>query len=356
MNMDTLKFGGKNMNQTHSCCNKKTDPLFRITSLIVLIGYLFHLAQIHFNIEHIKMFNQSVFDIFNKMWWGVLVGIIFVGIIELVPKDAVNKLLGSGDGPKGIIRAACAGIFFDLCSHGILLVAMKLYNKGVSLPQIIAFLVASPWNSISLTFILIALIGLKWTFLFIILSFIVAIISGFIFQFLNKKKILPENPHKKDKDFAITAGYKQIFKDEYKDKKLNANFFLTTFKNSFNESEIILRWIFVGVILASLIKAFVPNHLFMHYFGASTLGLFMTLIVTTIIEVCSEGSVPIAADILNRAMAPGNAFVFLMAGIATDYTELLALKETTKSWKVSLFLPIVTVPQILILGYLINML
>ncbi len=45
-------------------------------------------------------------------------------------------------------------------------------------------------------------------------------------------------------------------------------------------------------------------------------------------EACSQGSAPIAADLLTRAGAPGNSFAFLMTGVATDYTEIMVLKET----------------------------
>ena len=103
-----------------------------------------------------------------------------------------------------------------------------------------------------------------------------------------------------------------------------------------------------------MVFPFVPLEIFQNYFGPSVLGLGLTLVAATVIEVCSEGSVPIAADLLSRAGAPGNAFVFLMAGAATDYTEIMAIKETTKSWKIALFLPLVTVPQVLVLGYVIN--
>ena len=43
-----------------------------------------------------------------------------------------------------------------------------------------------------------------------------------------------------------------------------------------------------------------------------------------------------------------------MAGAATDYTEVLVLRETTASWKLALLMPIVTVPQILLLGWMLN--
>jgi hypothetical protein len=84
------------------------------------------------------------------------------------------------------------------------------------------------------------------------------------------------------------------------------------------------------------------------------LGLWLTLLAATVIEVCSEGTTPIAADLMNRAAAPGNAFTFLMAGVSTDYTEIMAIRDTTASWKIALFLPLVSLPQIMIIGAVLN--
>lgn len=44
-----------------------------------------------------------------------------------------------------------------------------------------------------------------------------------------------------------------------------------------------------------------------------------------------------------------------MAGVATDYTEIMVLKDVTKSWKIALFLPLITLPQVLLIGWILNM-
>jgi hypothetical protein len=297
-------------------------------------------------------FSHHLYDILSKMWWGLLLGVFFVGLIGLIPRDVVIRLMGSKKNTPSIVRAAFAGIILDLCSHGILLVSMKLYERGVRLSQVIAFLVASPWNSFSLTVILISLIGWKWTIIYIALSLAVAIGAGILIEFFVDKKILKDNPNHNTlpEDFSI----KKSFKEHYQGKTFKKIFWLSLIIDSFKESRVILRWIFFGLIAASLIRVFVPTETFMSYFGPSVLGLFLTLIASIIIEVCSEGSVPIAYDLFARALAPGNAFLFLMAGASTDYTEIMVVKETTGSLKAALFIPLVTVPQILILGYILN--
>ena len=152
------------------------------------------------------IYAHGTYEFMTKAWWGIVVGMVAVAVIGQFPQSLVASMLGRGGTFGGILRATAAGVFLDLCNHGILMI-----------------------------------------------------------------------------------------------------------------------------------------------------GLLLTLVATTVIEVCSEGSSPIAADLLTRAAAPGNAFTFLMAGAATDYTELMALRETTKSWRLSLMLPLITVPQVILVGYLLNL-
>jgi hypothetical protein len=107
-------------------------------------------------------------------------------------------------------------------------------------------------------------------------------------------------------------------------------------------------------VLAALIQATVPTEIFAAWFGATLAGLFLTLVAATVVEVCSEGSVPVAADLMTRAAAPGNAFTFLMAGAATDYTEMLVLRGVTGRLTAALLLPLLTVPQVVVVGWALN--
>ena len=334
--------------------NNKIDFLFWGSLLFIIPLYSLNIISLPqaSGIKYLNHMSASVYELLNRMWWGVLIGIIFVGILDKIPRDFVISAMGTKKGFRGILRATCAGILLDLCSHGILLVGMKLYERGVSLGQTMAFLIASPWNSFSLTLILWALIGIKWTLLFIILSFLVAIISGLIFDKLVEKKVLPANPSKADisDDFSFFQELKKQFSFSHLNLKLLSHIVIAGAKGS----RVVIRWLLFGVLLASLIRTFVSAEHFGFLFGPTLLGLGLTLVAATIIEVCSEGSAPIAADIMTRADAPGNTFVFLMSGVSTDYTEIMAIKETTKSWKISLFLPLVTLPQIIILGFILN--
>lgn len=297
-------------------------------------------------------FAMGVFELMNRMWWGLLAGILAVGLISRVPRELVIGALGRGGGVGGLLRAIGAGVLLDLCSHGILLVGTQLYRRGASIGQTVAFLIASPWNSLSLTLILAALIGIYWTLAFIALSAVVALLAGLAFESLVRRGVLPSNPHRVE----LPADFRWLpeARKRFAVTRFGTAYWKSVIKAGFVESRMILRWIFLGAILASGIRASLTAESFGAWFGPTLAGLGLTLVATTIIEVCSEGSSPIAADLITRGNAPGNAFTFLMAGVATDYTEILSLRETTGSTKIALFLPLLTVPQVLVIGWLLN--
>lgn len=337
----------------HACHpHKRFDWLLWGTLGTVATGYALHLFVGDTGINWLDHFGHAVFDLMNAMWWGIALGIFFVGLLSRVPREYVMKILGKGGTANGIGRACLAGVLLDLCSHGILLVAMKLYERGASIGQIMAFLIASPWNSLSLTFIMIALMGIGWTLAFIVLSMVIAVVSGLIFERLVATGVLPPNPYETElpEDFRFFATAKTQLKAVDWKPRLAWDMLI----EGARDSSMVLRWLFLGVVIAALLRTFVSDEQFATYFGATLGGLMLTIVAATAIEVCSEGSTPIAADLLNRADAPGNSFAFLMTGVSTDYTEIMALRETTRSWKIALFLPLVTLPQVILIAWSLN--
>lgn len=362
---DSHEISGANKVIEGRCCHepaddgqtgkKKKDTLLISTSIIILLSYslAFSPAGSGFLPGWLHQFSSSVYDLINTMFWGIALGILFIGILAHIPREYIIALLGRKGGFTGLIRATLAGVLLDLCSHGILMVGAKLYERGTTVGQTMAFLIASPWNSISLTLILWAMVGFKWMITFLLLSMVVAFVSGLLFESLVQKGILPENPNRIDlpEDYNIVTETKTGLKHF----KLTTSFVKSTLWQGLLDSRMVIRWIFFGVILAALIRTFVAPEHFQTYFGPTLIGLGLTLLVATVLEVCSEGTLPVAADLLTRAAAPGNSLTFLMAGVSTDYTEIMVLREVTHSWKIPLFLPLITLPQILILGVLLNL-
>src|SRR5690606_30324283 len=148
------------------CCSVKTDDachpqgradwLLRVSLGIIIAALGFHAAR--GAVPYLSDFAAAGADLLGVMWWGSVAGMIAVGLMQRVPREYFNAILGRGDTVGGLWRAAGAGLLLDLCSHGVLMVGAKLYERGASIAQVMTFLIASPWNSFSLTIILIALV------------------------------------------------------------------------------------------------------------------------------------------------------------------------------------------------------
>jgi len=270
-----------------------------------------------------------------------------------VPREYVSHIL-SRPRRRTIFYSVFLGFLMSTCSHGILALSIELHKKGASNPAVVAFLLASPWANITITIMLVGFFGLKA--LFIILSAIViAIITGFIFQILERKNLIErnENSVRSEEGFSIINDIKKRYKTYRFSMKTAKADIKGIYNGMVSLSNMVLWWTLIGMGIASVAGAYVPSNIFQNYMGPTITGLFVTLIIATIFEVCSEGSAPIAFELFKQTGALGNSFVFLMAGVVTDYTEIGLIWHNVGK-KTAVWLPVVTVPQVILFGIIAN--
>jgi uncharacterized protein len=335
-------------------CGYKKSKWYKNKTFIVFILILFVVA-LSYKINILEPFRMSLFMYLKDIWWAILLGLILGGVIDyFIPREYISKIL-SKHKKRTIFYSVGLGFLMTTCSHGILALTVQLYKKGASVPAVVSFLLASPWANLPLTFMLIGFFGLK-AFYIIFGAILIAIITGFIFQFLDKKNIIEKNKNTIDVDenFSILDDIKQRMKKYKFSKQELVQDIRGIFNGSIALADMIMWWILIGIILAGLIGAYVPQNIFQKYLGPSFLGMCMTLVMATVIEVCSEGSAPIAFEIFRQTGALGNSFVFLMAGVVTDYTEI-GILWTNVGPRTAVLLPLITVPQVLLLGLIANL-
>jgi len=343
----------KNLKDSAVCLPAIKKPFFK-NKLFITASIPTLLILLSLFIPLLVAFRSSFFMYLKAIWWAVLVGFSLGGVIDYyIPQEYISKILARKS-PLTIFNAVFLGFLMSACSHGILALSMQLHKKGASNPAIVSFLLASPWANFAVTVMLIGLFGLKGLFI-ITAAIIVAINTGFIFMFLEKKGLIEKNKN----TVEVTGGFSIVkdFKNRAKNYKFGFKTAISDLKGIVSGarmlSEMVLWWIILGILIASIMGAYIPTHFFHRFMGPSLLGLIVTLSLATIIEVCSEGSSPLSFEIYRQTGALGNSFVFLMAGVATDYTEI-GLLWTNVGRRTALWLPAVTVPQIVIIGYIAN--
>lgn len=348
-----------NIIPTETCpsCTTPAKKWYKERLYIITI-FLIFILTLSYLLPFLNPFYDAFINYLQLIWWAILIGFIIGGIIDFfVPRTYIEKYL-SRHQKRTIIYSIIFGFLMSACSHGILAIAIALYKKGASTSSVIAFLLASPWANLPITFLLFGFFGTNA--LFIIFSAImIAFITGIIYLQLEKKGMV-ECSHCSQgedrevlKDFSITSDIKKRWNNYSFTGKNILKAIKGTLQGSWALTKMVLWWLIIGMLMAAFARAFIPHDLFIEYMGPTFVGLVITLIFATIIEVCSEGSSPLAFEIFTQTGAFGNSFTFLMAGVATDYTEIGLIWHNIGK-KAALWLPIITVPQILILAFIFN--
>lgn len=331
--------------ETHACaqCERAEQPIKlgrKLKLYSVLFVGIFALSFLPF----LDKLNTSLIEYLKLIWWAILLGFLIGGIIDyFIPEGFIFKYLGHKR-KRSLLFAVAAGFLMSACSHGILAIAIQLYKKGANIPAVITFLLASPWANLPVTILLFGFFGWK-AILFVLAAVVIALITGLIYMALERAKLI--EPSREVPQEIQTYEWNHVKNFQLKTALRG------TAIGTIKLANMVLWWLIIGIVLAAVIGAYVPTHIFHDYFGPTFLGILLTLAAATIIEVCSEGSAPIAFELFTKLGVLGNPFVFLMAGVATDYTEI-GLLWSNIGKKTAIWLPIITVPQIVAVGFLFN--
>lgn len=246
-------------------------------------------------------FLESFFKFWGIIWWAILLGFIISGLIDaFIPNSYISSYLAR-PGQSAIYYSAILGFIMSVCSHGILAIAMELYKKGGSVGSVITFLLASPWANLGITFMLIAMFGIK-ALLFMVAAIVIAIITGLVYQKLDRHDLIEKNPNTSafESEFSVKEDIKRRWRDFNWTIPNIKSMSIAICKGSWKSVHMVLWWVIIGTLIGSALDSFVPHQFFKEYLAANFIGLLITLAIATVIEVCSEGSAPIAFSIYEQ--------------------------------------------------------
>lgn len=290
----------------------------------------------------------------GMIFWPVLIGFFIGGLIDhFVAEEYISKHLAIPK-KRTIFYSVGLGFLMSACCHGVLAVSMEVHKKGASGPAVVGFLLASPWANLPITILLFGFFGLK-ALLIVGGALFIALNTGLILQGLEHFGRIEKNPNTLavDPDFSILKDVSEKFRNYRWTREAIAEDLRGVWQGILGLANMVLLWIMIGTVLASLISAFVPAELFHRYLGPTVLGLFMTLGMATVIEVCSQGTAPLAFEIYRQTGAFGNAFAFLTAGVVTNFTQI-ALVWKNIGYRTALWMIAISLPQVIFLGWVFN--
>jgi hypothetical protein len=338
-----------------TCCSasSKKKPWYK-TGLFLIACLTGALLSASFFFPKLRPFYDSFMHYAHMVFLPVIIGFLLGGLIDhFVAEEYISKHLAVPK-KRTILYSVGLGFLMSACCHGVLAISMEVHKKGASGPAVVSFLLASPWANLPITILLFGFFG--WKALLIVGgALLIALNTGLILQGLEHFGKIEKNLNSVtvDQDFSILKDVTEKFRNYRWTREAVGADIRGVWTGIRNLIDMILIWILIGMVLAGLISAFVPPHIFHQYLGPTLLGLFVTLGMATVIEVCSQGTAPLAFEIYRQTGAFGNAFAFLMAGVVTNFTQI-ALVWKNIGRRTALWMFAVTLPQVMLLGWIFN--
>lgn len=274
------------------------------------------------DISHIA---RSLLEILLEMAPYVLLGFFVAGLLHaFVSQKTMSRHL-AGNGWKPVVKAALFGIPLPLCSCGVLPTAVSLRRNGASRGATTSFLIATPQTGVDSIAATWSLLGLPFAILRPIAALAGAMAGG-----CTVAALVPEDGTSGNNpaETTVCADGCTTSDAEARPRGFRQRM-LEAIRYGFVEMVASVgKWLVIGLVIAALITAFVPQDLFVWLNRYPFLAMLGVLAVAIPMYICATGSIPIALSLMLKGLSPGSAFVLLMAGPAVNFASVLVLKNT----------------------------
>jgi uncharacterized membrane protein YraQ (UPF0718 family) len=261
-------------------------------------------------------------EILRELWatlcdmapW-LIFGFFASGILSVfISPDTVKEHLG-GRGIWPVIKASLFGVPLPLCSCGVIPVTASLRRHGATKGAATSFMLSTPQTGVDSIMVTFSLLGPVFAVFRPVAAFLTGVLGGSIVEYSG----IGEDIAEEDEECtgSCCSG------GEKKSRLARAlDYGFTTLAAD------IARPLLVGLVVAGLIGAAVPDNFFADTVGSGFLSMLVMMLFGIPLYVCATASIPIAAAMMLKGVTPGAALVFLMTGPATNAAAIATI------WKV----------------------
>ncbi len=245
----------------------------------------------------------------------LLFGFGLAGVLSvLIPPALVERHLG-GKGLGSVIRAALFGVPLPLCSCSVLPVTLTLRRHGAGRGAACAFLLSTPQTGVDSIAVTYALLGPVLAVYRPLAAFFTGVLGGVATNILTRDQ--PDGPDVTSRESCQRCNGASDKRPSFVVRALRHGF--VTLPSDAGRSMLL------GLLVAGGIAALVPDAAFSGALGGGLSGMLIMMLFGIPVYVCATASVPIAAALIAKGVAPGAALVFLMTGPATNAAGIAAV-------------------------------
>lgn len=256
----------------------------------------------------------EIINLMNEMSPYLLLGFLLAGLMRaFVPTHLYHRYLGRPNF-RSVVNAMLLSLPVPLCSCGVIPTAMSLYRQGASKGASVSFLIATPQTGVDSIIATYSLMGLPFALMRPLVAIVTSLLGGQLVNWFDTPAA-PATP--------VAAP------NEEPDRRLG---FGARIRQALNYAFVemmqdIGRWLVLGLVIAGLITAWVPDSVFSVLADNTLLSILVVLACAVPMYLCATGSIPIAVALMLKGLSPGTALVLLMAGPAVNVASMLVVRK-----------------------------
>ena len=283
-----------------------------------------------------------------------------VGILQaFITPQKIQALLSSRNG-KGYVVAALLGSITPFCSCSTIPFLKGLLRARAGFGPMMVFLFASPLLNPIIIGLFVVTFGFKVALFYFVIAMGVSVIAGFALEKLGFEKYVREEAYEQSdvivpccntdpapvissccytKPAPVTSSCCNTPINSLPQSKSR---WLRIWQSTWYDFKKVLPYLFVGVLLGSLIYGFIPTDFIVHYAGeAKWYAIPAAALIGIPLYIRAEAVIPLSAALIQKGMAMGSVMALIIGSAGASLTEVILLKAIFKNQMIAAFLAVI---------------
>jgi len=258
-------------------------------------------------LEIASTYLKELASLVNEMSPYLLLGFLFAGILRVVfPRHVITRYMGQNNF-RSVFNASLLGVPMPLCSCGVLPAGIGFYKSGAARGPTISFLISTPQTGVDSILATYSLLGLPLAIIRPVVALFTGLLGGVLGNAVERNG-LDEKDESSEGEVQHERSVKELFRYGFVELIQD-----------------ISKWLLIGMLVAAFLSVLIPADFFTSTISSEYLAMLLMLAASVPLYICATGSIPIAAVLLMKGLAPGAALVLLMAGPATNIATMAVI-------------------------------
>ncbi|MBS0043802.1 permease [Shewanella sp. M16] len=301
-----------------------------------------------------------------------------VGILqEFITPQKIQAMLSSRNG-RGYVIAALLGSITPFCSCSTIPFLKGLLRARAGFGPMMVFLFASPLLNPIIIGLFVVTFGLKVALFYFVVAMGVSVIAGYMLEKLGFERYVRKEAYTledtvtsccdtKPSSFSSTCcetkstavansccdtkptavansccDTKPVTTTDIAPKSKPQSRWIRVWHSTWKDFKQVLPYLFVGILLGSMIYGFIPTDLIVKYAGeAKWYAIPVAALIGIPLYIRAEAVIPLSAALVQKGMAMGSVMALIIGSAGASLTEVILLKSLFKNQMIIAFLAVI---------------